>query len=424
MLFILLGPSRGDWSDWEARISAKYMHRSGSRHILEDDLFAHSGFSSRNGADTVGIFDALTRDIAWKRVLPVGDLRVGQSGQHSVVGWNQEGQVPGGDGREVRGGRQDRQLPVGGGEVAGDGLLQLGFDPIRDDHQAVEEGTAVDAIEVAAQDLEDADLQHAGFGDEHGHGVALSAALAAMEMGGDGGVRRGGVDRLLGTESLDEVFQQTMQVAGAFGWREVGLEEKLVASGVIEEELDGGLDGGLEDIRDGLDGLGFERSGGQAAVDGGGQRGDVASLENDLVGLADDGLGGDLHLGKAGEQYGDGLGVGVAHGADDGEAVAGTGHVEVAKEDVEGSGEDEFKRLMNAFGRGDVVAKVCQQRGQGGEDHLVVIDEQDLWVCLLCVQGFPPGMRGRTLRLELLEYDDHLAIERVLWVQGRGVSLA
>jgi hypothetical protein len=83
--------------------------------------------------------------------------------------------------------------------------------------------------------------------------------------------------------------------------------------------------------------------------------------------------------GKGTHQDGDGAGVGVAHGADDGKAIAGRRHVEIAEQGIEGLRADEFERAGDIAGDGDGEAP-------GGEDVLedvaeggLVIDQQDPW---------------------------------------------
>lgn len=90
-----------------------------------------------------------------------------------------------------------------------------------------------------------------------------------------------------------------------------------------------------------------------------------------------DGRGGLLHLGKGAADDGDGFGIGVAHGADDGEAVAGPGHVQVAEQRVERLRADERERLIDVGGGADFEAADLQDLGEGIEDGFVIVDKQD-----------------------------------------------
>jgi len=84
---------------------------------------------------------------------------------------------------------------------------------------------------------------------------------------------------------------------------------------------------------------------GQPLLDGSHQGGNVGRFDQDLIGLEDDRAGGRVHGGIRAEQHGDGFRVGMAHGADHGEAVAGAGHVQVAEQRVEPMGGDLGQRL-------------------------------------------------------------------------------
>jgi hypothetical protein len=165
--------------------------------------------------------------------------------------------------------------------------------------------------------------------------------------------------------------------AGSLLMKEQNAGDALILFYEFEPGCDLGRDGVFEDHRGALDDRSGTRPAGEAVVNGLDQLRDAHRLDEDFIGLADDGLGGDIHLGKTGEEKSDRAGMGAAHRADDREAIPGSGHVEIAEEDIVVVGENEPQSLRDIAGGGYLESHGVQQRRQGGEYDLVIVDQQD-----------------------------------------------
>jgi hypothetical protein len=191
-------------------------------------------------------------------------------------------------------------------------------------------------LQVVLEGLEDADLQHARLLHQHGGGVALLAAQQAV-LGGSGGDgrARAQLDRV--AQAVDQVAEELRQVGATRRRRPAETEmilrlvaDRLQPSSMVDWSDVRGCRPRFPPAAERLRVPCFSRSRMILTRLIRAQR-----LDQDLVGLLQDRRSGLLHLGKGAADEGDRLWIGVAHGADHGEAVAGLGHVQVADQRVE-----------------------------------------------------------------------------------------
>ena len=263
---------------------------------------------------------------------------------------------------------------IGGLNIAFHGLAELRVYFVGYGHDADHENAEIDGVEVSLQVFEDADLEDPGFFHHHGGGIALAAAGGAVFNGGFG-FECLGAQRRVGFQTTDKVSKDLREMSTA----------KVDGHGHGHDfrfELDAGvpvvddfLGGALKDGGDTFNFAGRYRSVVQALFDNFKERQDIHGLDENFIGLQKDGVGSSSHFGEGAEQEGDCFRIGVSHGADDREAVAGSFHVQVAQQHVKRVGADEFQSVRYIGRSADEEAMFLEDPAEAEADRIVVIDE-------------------------------------------------
>jgi hypothetical protein len=116
---------------------------------------------------------------------------------------------------------------------------------------------------------------------------------------------------------------------------------------------------------------------GKSLLDGLDQATYIHRLDQDLIGLPEDGLRSSAHLRERTEQNCYRFSIGMAHGTHYRESISCTRHMEVAQEHVEYSRTYQFQSCRHGGRGGDFEALLLQQRTQDKKGNLVVIDQQE-----------------------------------------------
>ena len=177
---------------------------------------------------------------------------------------------------------------------------------------------------------------------------------------------------------MHQVAEDLGQMAGTLFVGERNCHYLLISLNVAEPVFDGALGGAFEDGRDGLYDVGSRRSDRQSLFDRFDQGRNLDRLHQNLIGLQQDGMRSGIHLGEAAQEHRDGLRIGVAHCAYDGEAVTGSRHVEIAEQDIVDVGTDELQRFGHVACRGYVEAFFLQYVIQRQTNEFIIIDQQDI----------------------------------------------